>query len=113
MEKELKKIIGQLNKAKEMQIKRLEKEVEERAKRFEYALKLIKKYKGKKRFTDKELKEIQSVTCFEHLAFCCKKPCPFRNTALHILGIEPKEFEEEKERIVEDWLIKKLRNLRG
>jgi len=72
--------------------------------RFKALLELMEKYKGKKEFSDKQLKEIQSITCFKHLAFCCRKPCPFRNTALYILNIEPKDFEREKETLIGEWL---------
>jgi len=69
-------------------------------KRMRKALKLMDKYKGKKKFTDSELEKIQSITCFHGLGFCCglSKPCYFRDAALHILGISKEQFKREKEK---------------
>lgn len=71
---------------------------EEIVKRLREALKLIDKYKGKSKFTDKQFKEIQMITCFENLGYCCglSKPCYFRDTVLYILGISKEQFKEKE-----------------
>lgn len=67
---------------------------------------LLNKYKDKKILTDEELKEIQQVTCYNDIAFCCgiEKECLMRNCALEMLGITQEKFQKEKSELVQKWI---------
>lgn len=66
-----------------------------------------KRLKGEK-LTNDDIRQAQRITCFG-LAHCCKytKQCPWFLSCCDILGLEPKEVSEYKEKIMYEFLRKK------
>jgi predicted metal-binding transcription factor (methanogenesis marker protein 9) len=54
--------------------------------------------------------EAQKVTCFGSIAHCCKytKECPNFFAACDALGLDPKEVSEFKEKVIVEFLEKRL-----
>jgi predicted metal-binding transcription factor (methanogenesis marker protein 9) len=60
---------------------------------------IIRKFKDREPpFTDDERKTILSLTCYNHLGYCCglQKGCPFRDAALGIFKITAREYGNAK-----------------
>lgn len=100
------KIEGIINVLKEEQEKSDQKNMELIGK-FKNLLSLMDKYKGRDKFTEREISQIQSITCYKNLGYCCSlsKECLFRDTALEIIGISRKQFKSK-----ENWVKEICRN---
>ena len=105
MEEQLKKALAELKKQREKDGSN--EQIDNKIKQIEKIIKLIEKFRGKK-LGAKEIAQAQEFTCFKNLAYCCKKPCFNRNVSLMLLGIQPSEFEREKERIFNEWVEKRV-----
>jgi hypothetical protein len=60
-------------------------------------LKFLRDFATKDDFTEKDIREVMTFTCYDSLAFCCNlgeagKPCFYRDSVLEALGISPEEF---------------------
>ncbi len=61
---------------------------------------MLKKIKDKKVKTKSDFKKAFSGLCYGSIAFCCDitKPCLFRNSVLHALGISLKDYSKIKKK---------------
>lgn len=97
MDKILEKL-GEQKKAQEAEIVDIQDKID-----------IIKKYQNNHGILNsKQKKEILSLTCYG-LSYCCglEKNCIWRNSALKLLKISPKEYVRAKD-ICNDTLINKL-----
>lgn len=86
-------------------IKQAETDYKERMEQMKVLLVMIKKYAEKKgQLTTDEMKEVQSITCYGSVGFCCgtKKPCLYRDSALLMLNMGKDFFDAEKTKWVFD-----------
>jgi len=71
---------------------------------------IIKKYQNNHDILNsKQKKEILSLTCYGQIGYCCslEKNCMWRNAAMKLLKISPKDYVRAKD-ICNDTLINKL-----
>jgi len=66
---------------------------------FQEKINILKKYNGRKRFTEEEQNDILSLLCYDDLGYCCglSKPCLWRNAVTELFGISPEKFKKVKE----------------
>lgn len=81
-------------------IYQIQQESIKQTKPLQHALELIDMYTllGKKHSADECVGEVQSITCYGSIAFCCgiQKNCVMRDIALLLLGIPKDKFEKKK-----------------
>ena len=86
-----------------IQRQKMDKEYESTLKIISNMQNMILKYAAHNKFTETQIKEVLSITCYGNLAYCCglQKNCIRRNTALQILHIDPEDYVK-KEKVVAD-----------
>jgi len=99
---DINKIIKQLVAERNKKIQAIEQQYDAYIEQFKKPKALKDKYKGKKEFTEKEIKDMQSILCYKNIAYCCsavgkiRKPCLNRDTFLSIIGWTKRDFEDYK-----------------
>ncbi len=53
---------------------------------------------------ERYIKTVMRITCFNSLAFCCRKNCDNRNLALQLLGLSLEDFMEIKKNCTQQFI---------
>jgi len=66
-------------------------------------IEMLKELEGKNEFTEADIKQVMSVTCFGSPAYCCglEKGCFWRNSVLQVLRISKGEYRMLKDEFTE------------
>ncbi len=69
----------------------------------------MKRLNGEK-LSDDEIHKVMGVTCFGNIAHCCKytRECPWFFSVCDVLGLDPEEVSQFKEKAIRKFLEEKL-----